>query len=483
MIGEVIAERYEVLELVGTGGMSSVYKSHDRLLERNVALKVLHPHYGDDDEYVERFRREARAVAQLSHPNIVTVIDRGEADGHQFIVFELIDGENLKELVNRTGPLPARRAVDLAIAIAEALSFAHEHGIVHRDVKPQNVLLNAEGEAKVTDFGIARSLDVEQGVTQTGTVLGTSNYLSPEQASGKQVTAATDVYSLGVVLYELLTGEVPFPGENFVAVAMKHLNEPVPDILERRPDVPVRLAAAMERALEKDPTRRFPSMRDFAAELRACLAELGSFDADRTFVAPRQALRPSAPRRTRAKRRRWPVFAVLALAGAAVALGVIELGGFGSKHGTPGGGVGSTPVVAIHAVGSYDPTSDGGDGSEHNDSVADATDGKPSTFWTTDIYRSASFGGLKPGVGLVLDAGTAVALKTLTVVSDTPGFTATIQAGDSASGPFTADSSAQTVNRTTTLALRGTSARYYVVWLTSLPPGNTAHINEIRGRR
>jgi eukaryotic-like serine/threonine-protein kinase len=483
MIGDVIAERYEVLELVGTGGMSSVYKSHDRLLERNVALKVLHPHFGDDDEYVERFRREARAVAQLSHPNIVTVIDRGEADGHQFIVFELIDGENLKELVNRTGPLPARRAVDLAIAIAEALAFAHEHGIVHRDVKPQNVLLNRDGEAKVTDFGIARSLDVEHGVTQTGTVLGTSNYLSPEQASGKQVTASTDVYSLGVVLYELLTAEVPFPGENFVAVAMKHLNEPVPDILERRPDVPVRLAAAMERALEKDPARRFPSMRDFAAELRACLAELGSFDADRTFVVPRQVLRESAPRRTREKRRRWPVYVVLALAGAAVALGVIELGGFGSKHGTPGGNVASTPGVAIQAVGSYDPTSDGGDGSEHNDSVAAATDGKPATFWTTDIYRSASFGGLKPGVGLVLDAGTAVALKTLTVVSDTPGFTATIQVGDSASGPFAADSSAQTVNRTTTLALRGTSARYYVVWLTSLPPGNTAHINEIRARR
>jgi len=483
MIGEVIAERYEVLELVGTGGMSSVYKSHDRLLERDVALKVLHPHFGDDDEYVERFRREARAVAQLSHPNIVTVIDRGEADGHQFIVFELIDGENLKELVDRTGPLPARRAVDLAIAIADALSFAHEHGIVHRDVKPQNVLLNAEGEAKVTDFGIARSLDVEHGVTQTGTVLGTSNYLSPEQASGKQVTAATDVYSLGVVLYELLTGEVPFPGENFVAVAMKHLNEPVPDILERRPDVPVRLAAAMERALEKDPARRFASMRDFAGELRACLAELGSFDADRTFVAPRQTQPPSAPRPVRLKRRRWPVFAVLALAGAAAAIvaGVLALDG--SKANTPAGDVGQTPVVALQGVGSYDPTSDGGDGSEHNDSVADATDGKPSTFWTTDIYRSASFGGLKPGVGLVLDAGRAVALKSLTVVSDTPGFTATIQTGDSASGPFTADSSPQTVNRTTTLALRGTTARYYVVWLTSLPPGNTAHINEIRARR
>ena len=212
MIGDVIADRYEVLEVVGAGGMSSVYKAHDQLLERNVALKVLHARFGDDAEYVERFRREARAVAQLSHPNIVTVIDRGEADGHQFIVFEFIDGENLKELVERTGPLPVRRAVELALAIAEGLCFAHEHGIVHRDVKPQNVLLNGDGEAKVTDFGIARSLDVEHGVTQTGTVLGTSNYLSPEQATGQPVTPATDIYSLGVVLYELLTGDVPFSG-------------------------------------------------------------------------------------------------------------------------------------------------------------------------------------------------------------------------------------------------------------------------------
>src|SRR2546423_4193733 len=156
MLDDVIADRYELEELVGTGGMSSVYKAHDRLLERTVALKVLHPHFGDDEEYVERFRREARAVAQLSHPNIVTVIDRGEADGHQFIVFEYVHGENLKELIRRVGPLPVRQAVQLALAIADGLAFAHEHGLVHRDVKPQNVLLNADGETKVTDFGIAR---------------------------------------------------------------------------------------------------------------------------------------------------------------------------------------------------------------------------------------------------------------------------------------------------------------------------------------
>src|SRR5438309_8757728 len=210
--------------------MSTVYKAHDSLLERNVALKVLHQQYNEDEDFVERFKREARSVAQLQHPNIVTVIDRGEQDGRQYIVFEYVDGENLKELVVRKGRLEVHEALEIAIEVARALGFAHQHGLVHRDVKPQNVLLNGDGRAKVTDFGIARSLDVEQGVTQTGTVLGTSNYIAPEQASGQHVTPATDVYSLGVVLYELLTADVPFPGENFVAVAMKHINEPPPDL-------------------------------------------------------------------------------------------------------------------------------------------------------------------------------------------------------------------------------------------------------------
>jgi eukaryotic-like serine/threonine-protein kinase len=476
MIGDVIDDRYEVVELVGTGGMSSVYKAHDKLLERNVALKVLHPHYGDDTEYVERFRREARAVAQLSHPNIVTVIDRGEAGGHQFIVFELIDGENLKELVNRTGPLPVRRAVELAVAVADGLAFAHEHGLVHRDVKPQNVLLNGDGEAKVTDFGIARSLDVEHGVTQTGTVLGTSNYLSPEQASGKQVTPATDVYSLGVVLYELLTAEVPFPGENFVAVAMKHLNDPVPDILERRPDVPPRLAAAMERAMEKDPARRFASMRDFASELRACLGELGTFDAERTFIAPRQALRESAPRRARAKRRRWPILVLLALVGAAaVVAGVLELGGSkNSPTATPPAPTGA--VLALHGVGAYDPV--GGDG-EHDAEAPNATDGNPATYWETEHYRD---GLRKAGVGVVVDAGRAVAAKRIVVTSDTPGFTATILAGDSPTGPFTADAPSEQVGSRATFTLRGHTARYYVVWITDLGSNDSVHVNDIRAR-
>ncbi len=195
MVGELIAGRYELEKLVGSGGMSNVFRAHDRLLERTVALKILHEQFTRDDDYVERFRREARAVAKLAHPNIVTVIDRGEQDGRQFIVFEYVDGPNLKDLT-RNGPLEVRDAIGLTLQVARALSFAHDRGLVHRDVKPQNVLLNEDGQAKVTDFGIARSLDV-QGVTQTGTVLGTSDYIAPEQARGQKVDPKTDIYSLG----------------------------------------------------------------------------------------------------------------------------------------------------------------------------------------------------------------------------------------------------------------------------------------------
>ena len=199
MVGEKIAGRYEVEELVGHGGMSSVYKAHDSLLERHVALKVLHEQYAGDEDFVERFKREARLVAQLQHPNIVTVIDRGEEDDRQYIVFEYIEGENLKELVVRRGHLEVREALEIALEVARGLAFAHDNGLIHRDVKPQNVLLNGDGRAKVTDFGIARTLDVD-GMTQTGTVLGTSNYIAPEQASGNRVDAHSDVYSLGAVL-------------------------------------------------------------------------------------------------------------------------------------------------------------------------------------------------------------------------------------------------------------------------------------------
>src|SRR5256886_2727662 len=203
--------------------MSSVYRAHDKLLERRVALQLPDEECTGDGDSVERLRREARSVAELSHADIVPVCDGGEEDGRQFIVFEYVDGENLKALIEREGPLPEHEALGLVLQIARALSFAHQNGLVHRDVKPQNVLLDDEGRAKVTDFGIARSLDVQAGITQTGTVMGTSDYIAPEQARGAKATVQTDIYSLGAVLYELLIGEVPYRGDNFVAIAMRRI--------------------------------------------------------------------------------------------------------------------------------------------------------------------------------------------------------------------------------------------------------------------
>jgi eukaryotic-like serine/threonine-protein kinase len=488
--GDLIADRYELEELVGSGGMSSVFRARDRQLGRRVAIKILHERYGDDPEYVERFRREARAVARLTHPHIVTVIDRGTDDGRQYIVFEHVEGENLKELVVRTGRLPVRRAVELVLAVADGLAFAHAHGLVHRDVKPQNVLLSREGEVKVTDFGIARSLDVEHGVTQTGTVIGTGEYLAPEQASGEPVSPATDVYSLGVVLWELLTGDVPFAGDNFVAVALRHVNELPPSLSDERPDVPPRLVAAVERALAKDPARRFPTMSAFAAELRACLAEpdgvaptaVQDDEAALTLIsAPLPGEVRTRPRTRHAGRRPGFLWIVLALVIAGVAFSaVFFVAGAGRTHtrGNSGGGTGS--AVKLRGVGDYDPQ--GGEQQALGYTAARATDHDPATAWTTEHYVTPQFGNLKDGVGLVLAAGDAAKLVSLTVMTPTPGFVAEIEVGDSESGPFTVDSSSRTVGTRTTFTLDGKTGRYYVVWITQLPPGGRAEISEVAAK-
>ena len=485
--GDLIADRYELEELVGTGGMSSVFRARDRQLERRVAIKILHEHYADDPEYLERFRREARAVARLSHPNIVTVIDRGDDGGRQYIVFEHVEGENVKELVQRSGPLPVRRALELALAVADGLAFAHDQGLVHRDVKPQNVLLSSEGEVKVTDFGIARSLHVDHGVTQTGTVLGTGEYLAPEQASGKPVSPATDVYSLGVVLWELLAGDVPFVGENFVAVALRHVNEPPPHLRERRPDVSPRLDAAVECAMAKDPARRFPSMAAFAKELRACLAEADGRaapppDTDLAVTrvtAPVHAPPPRASARSRQRRsRRRPLlYLLLALTAAgAVLAAVLLLTGVTHRHGGSGGGSTGT-TVQLQGIGNAYSNPHHPD--THADTAPKATDGSTATYWYTQTYGNQTFGGLLTGLGLVLDAGGPVKLAHVTVTTPTPGFTAEIQSGDSQSGPFVADSPSQTVDSTTTFTLNGNTAQYYVVWITLLPPELYAKISEV----
>jgi len=472
VVGELIAGRYELEELVGSGGMSSVYRAHDRLLERSVALKILHEQFTRDEGYVERFRREARSVAQLAHPNIVTVIDRGEQDGRQFIVFEYVDGENLKELVDREGPLPVRDAIELTLQVARGLSFAHDQGLVHRDVKPQNVLLDADGRAKVTDFGIAHAVDVD-GMTITGTIMGTSNYIAPEQARGQPVDEQTDVYSLGCVLYELLAGEVPFDGDSFVAIAMRHVNDPVPSVREVRPDVPPRLDWAIQRAMAKDHDDRFDSMADFAAELEASYGELDGAEGE-TMVVPRAA--PPRRRRQSPRRRRrlgvWPaVLAGVVLAAiAGGVIGALTLGG-------GGGGSSNAPrpsgPVRFASAEAYDPQ---GDNQEHDEDVHNAIDSDPATFWETEHYRSFD----KEGVGLALEASRPVSPKTLTVTTDTPGFTAEIRAGDSASAATRVAGPKTTSEKTTFQLSRG--GRWFVIWITDLGPNDQVHVNEVRAR-
>jgi serine/threonine-protein kinase len=364
--------------------------------------------------------------------------------------------------------------------IARGLSFAHQQGLIHRDVKPQNVLLNGDGQAKVTDFGIARSLDVQHGMTQTGTVLGTSDYIAPEQAQGQRVDEHTDVYSLGVVLYELLTSEVPFPAENFVAVAMRHINEPPPPIRDKRPDVSPHLEAVVQRAMAKEASHRFPTMLDFCRELEACLAEAQGVT---QVIAPPQA----APRRVRRASRvsPWPLLLVLAALiaiGAVVAALVWHSGTdvFSIHHRSAGGHPVSGKPVALSAVTAYDPFGSP-PGEEHNADAHLATDGNAGTAWETERYRSSFSEIGKQGVGLVLDAGRPVQLHRLGVATSTPGFTGVIRAGDAAGTfPFTVSPS-ETVTNGTQFAITGAKHRYYLVWITSLPPGgSTARINEVK---
>ena len=223
----VVDERYKVLNRIGSGGMADVYCAEDLQLGRRVALKLLYRRFAEDEEFVERFRREASSAAGLQHPNVVAVFDRGEFDGTYYIAMEFLEGRSLKQLVRQEGALDPDRAIDLVIQILKAARFAHRRGIVHRDIKPHNVLVDAEGRVKVTDFGIARA--GASDMTETGSIMGTAQYLSPEQAQGHAVSAASDQYAIGIVLYEMLTGKVPFDGESAVTIALKQVSEePVP---------------------------------------------------------------------------------------------------------------------------------------------------------------------------------------------------------------------------------------------------------------
>jgi eukaryotic-like serine/threonine-protein kinase len=270
MVGRILNSRYELQQLIGTGGMADVYRARDNLLGRAVAVKVLHPQYAKDPVFIERFRHEAQAAANLNQPNIVNVFDWGIEDSTYYIVMEYVEGRDLKAIIVAGGPLLPERAVEIAMAICLALDAAHARGIVHRDIKPQNIIVTNEGQIKVMDFGIARTAG-GSAMTQTGTIMGTAQYISPEQAQGRPADPRSDLYSLGVVLYEMLTGRVPFDGDNPVAIAYKHVREDplAPSLLN--PDISPELEAVVMKALAKNPENRYQTAMEMRSDLERCL--------------------------------------------------------------------------------------------------------------------------------------------------------------------------------------------------------------------
>lgn len=496
LLGTLLNDRYRLEARIGTGGMSTVYRALDETLERQVAIKLMNREIASDSDQLERFRREARAVAQLSHPYIVGVIDAGEDAGRPYIVFEYVEGETLKERIRRLGGLPISEAVAYAIEIARALGAAHARHIVHRDVKPQNVLIDEEGSAKVTDFGIARTLD-EDGLTQDGRVLGTTDYVSPEQALGHPVSGQSDLYSLGIVLFEMLTGTVPFRGENQVAVAMKHVREELPDVRELRPEVSASLAAVIDHATAKDVRDRYRSDEELIADLEDVLAletaRSGHATGEATTII--RTLPRRAQKRVPLRVRSPQLLAVLALLAVIVAIPVVIFLLNGSERGT---GTTGEPAVSSRggqtvqlreislketAARDYDPN---GDFREHADETTAAVDKNPTTFWSTETYEGGVLS--KPGVGLTVDVSPGAVLRQMVVSTQTPGFSADVYvtAGDvpeSIDDPaWRRVASVASVGKRETieLATGDEASRHVLLWITRLPPGgDSVEIREI----
>jgi serine/threonine-protein kinase len=317
----VVDGRYRITERIGSGGMADVYCADDTHLGREVAIKILHRRFSQDEEFVERFRREASAAAGLQHPNVVNVYDRGSHDDTWYIAMERLKGRTLKQLINDDAPVDQRRAIDLTIQVLQAAGFAHKRGVVHRDFKPHNVIVGDDDAVKVTDFGIARAGASE--MTETGSIMGTAQYLSPEQAQGQRVDARSDLYSIGIMLFELLSSRVPFVGESAVSIALKHVSEPAPPVSSVRPDIHPALDAIVARALVKDPAGRFQSAEEFVLALDDARRAIATGQPGEHTASYRPVGPPPPPREDDGGGRgRWPFVAL--------ALVILALLGFGA---------------------------------------------------------------------------------------------------------------------------------------------------------
>ncbi|MCJ7438310.1 MAG: protein kinase [Acidimicrobiia bacterium] len=506
--GRTLGGRYRLQSLLARGGMASVWLGDDTLLARPVAVKTLHPELAVDADTRTRFRNEAVAVASLAHPDIVATYDTGEDDGVAYLVMELVEGPNLRRLLDERGALPVAEALRIARGVTAALAHAHRNGIVHRDIKPANVLVPPHAPVKVTDFGIAKAGD-GQDLTRTGTVLGTARYLSPEQLSGDPVDARADLYGVGLLLHEMLAGRAPFTGDSETSAALARLTTAPPPLRSLRPDIPPRLEAITLRCLALDPADRYPDAAALGEDLATIAGgadlHLASPGVDRTRRAtpapptPRQSTAPvapgpapsrSAPARPaparRASQRRapawpWALLGIfLLLAGAAG--GYLIVRQLESTAGNGGGSGGATGSPQVTGAADFDP--EGGDG--ENPGQADrATDGDASSAWSTESYRSPNFGGGKSGVGLRLELAGDADVSNVEVDTDLTGWSAQIYVAESP-GDALADwgqpvASAEDLGKTARFeidpAARGNAV---LVWLTRLPSTGRLAIAEVR---
>lgn len=466
--------------------MATVWRGEDPLLARAVAVKTLDPRLAEDEALRIRFRREAVAAAAVAHPNIVATYDTGEDDGVAYIVMELVEGATLRQAIDLHGALPPARAADIAAQVADALAAAHARGLVHRDVKPSNVLVQLDGRVKVTDFGIAKAADqAADELTRTGSVLGTARYLAPEQLEGLPVDERADVYSLGLVLFEMLTGRAPFGADTEIATAVARLTTPSPRVADARPDIAPGLAHVVDRALARDPGDRWPNaaaMRDALAPFRIAVPDRG---ADATMPV-------ALPPRPRPAASRAPVHPVIINDGIGVGTRVmawviaLALGIGGGYAGfvlatdktsskTPGKSSASA-VAALKIVGvtTFDPEGDNGD--EHPDEAALAIDGDQATVWTTEAYRQANVGG-KAGVGLVLELAEPARVSAVDLTSPDTGWDAQIyvapEPATTLAGWGTLRSTGTDLGTSATLRLDSRPpGQFVLVWLTRLPQSN-----------
>jgi serine/threonine-protein kinase len=484
MIGTVLSGRYRLEAKLGSGGMSTVYLARDTTLDRQVAVKVMHREMSEQADQLARFRQEARAVAKLSHPNVVSVIDAGEDGGYPYIVFEYVEGETLKARINRIGALDVQEALAYAIEIARGLTVAHARKMVHRDIKPQNVLIDAEGRAKLTDFGISRQLEKE-GVTATGRVLGTTDYVAPEQAMGRGADQRSDLYSLGVVLFEMLTGHVPFQADSQVGVAMKHVNEELPDVQGDRPELSAATALVVERATAKDPTKRYADVSEMIDDLSTALeveaARAGSTTGEATSVL--EAVPPAERKLSSRVRWSWAAIALVVLiaAGALVATQLIGSGNTPivgkNENKEPERSTG--PHVALESATAYDPE---GDGHEEDELAKNAIDESSESAWSTEHYDSETFEGTKtgpdPGVGIYITAKADATPEKMVIHSPTPGWDAQIFAA-AAGPPEGIEEWGEQIGEVKNAAKEeevqlhlGQAAKYFLIWFTKASPAS-----------